>query len=325
MKRYFQYGILLFLVLCACTSKEVISQPIPAKPLRVLRYLMSDQQWSADMTGVDWSRITDMNLAFVNPDANGIFNQGTQLGPIVQAAHAKKVRIYFSIGGGSPPAHLAPLLAADKRDAFINNIVQLMEKYQFDGVDVDIENDLINENYAPFVAAVSTAVKAKKKLMTCALAGWNGNKISDATLGLYDFINIMSYDKTGPWTPANPGPHSPYSMAQDDFNYYHQTRGIPAAKLLIGLPFYGYGFGGTAPQSIEYKDLLLQFPGAETKDEIGLPDGGKIYYNGIPTIKQKVAFAIANNAAGVMIWELTQDSKDEKSLLRAIDEVRRRK
>ncbi len=33
-------------------------------------------------------------------------------------------------------------------------------------------------------------------------------------------------------------------MAVSDFNYFNQARGVAAEKLLIGLPFYGYGFGG---------------------------------------------------------------------------------
>ena len=53
-------------------------------------------------------------------------------------------------------------------------------------------------------------------------------------------------------------------------------------------------------------------------DEIELPEGGYIYYNGISTIRQKCAFAKSKLAAGVMIWELQQDSHDEKSLTKAI-------
>jgi GH18 family chitinase len=130
----------------------------------------------------------------------------------------------------------------------------------------------------------------------------------------------MSYDKTGPWTPSKPGQHSPLEMAKEDFKYFNKTRQIPSQKLLVGLPFYGYGFGGKAPESMFYGDIVKTYPGAEKKDSVGA-GGGLLYYNGISTIQQKVKFAMANKAGGVMIWEVQQDSKDGKSLLKAIHEI----
>jgi len=111
-------------------------------------------------------------------------------------------------------------------------------------------------------------------------------------------------------------------MAQDDFNYYNQTRKIAAEKLFIGLPFYGYGFGAGAPQSMNYKDIIATYSGSENTDAVTVAGGGTIYYNGIGTIKQKVSFAIKSKAGGIMIWQLKGDSKDSKSLLKAINDIK---
>jgi hypothetical protein len=52
-------------------------------------------------------------------------------------------------------------------------------------------------------------------------------------------------------------------------------------------------------------------------DEWLLPDGKIIYYNGIPTMKQKTN--LANEfASGIMIWQVLGDAKGKKSLLRTI-------
>ena len=309
------YCALFSAISLACSKK---SSPQQDNKLRVLGYLMSDNNWHTDINGIDLTKITDLNLAFINPDASGQFSINDDIKQVITKAHGQQVRVFMSIGGGSPPAHLAGLITPEKRTQLIAGIVALVEKYNFDGVDVDLENDLINAHYADFVSALGTALRTKRKLMTAALASWNAGKITDATLGWYDFINIMSYDKTGPWNTANPGPHSPYEMATVDFDYFHKTRKLPAEKLLIGLPFYGYGFGTNAPESIHYKDLIVQYPGAENADEVTVNGGGKIYYNGIETIRQKVKFALAGKAGGVMIWELKQDSRDGKSLLNTI-------
>lgn len=308
----------------ACNNKAVVTQP-PASTntkLRVLGYLPSRNDWIAGLNNIDLAAITDLNLAFINPDESGNFPANDAYRQVIEKAHDQHVRVFLSIGGGSPPAHLAGLLEPGKRQVLIAALATVAETYNFDGIDVDLENALINSNYASFVGELSAALKAKKKLMTAALASWNGNTISDATLKLYDFINIMSYDKTGPWNLNNPGPHSPLKMAQDDFVYFNTTRSIAAEKLFIGLPFYGYGFGNGAPQSLSYKDIITTYPGSENTDSLTVSGGGKFYYNGIPTIQKKTSFAISNKAGGVMIWQLLGDSKDSKSLLKAINDIK---
>lgn len=284
---------------------------------RVLGYLHGN--WNTEAT--DLTLITDLNLAFVHPDENGDFTPDPAYEKVISAAHQQNVRVFFSIGGGAPPPHLEKLLASKQgQEHFVNGIVQLLDQYNFDGVDIDLENELINAHYAPFVAAVAKAVKAKNKRVTAALASWNSDKIADSTLAQYDFINVMSYDATGPWNPEKPGPHSPYTMVENDFTYYTKTRKLAPEKILIGLPFYGYGFNG-APVSMKYKDIIENYPGSEWKDELPIGEG-TIYYNGIPTIEKKTLYALEKGAAGVMIWQLLQDSKDHKSLLKTIYEVK---
>lgn len=320
--RFCIHIVILAIAGMACTNKEAVSQPGNDHKLRVLGYLPGSNDWLGGMNTIDLTQITDLNLAFINPDASGNFPANDAYRDIIKKAHDKNVRVFLSIGGGNPPPHLEALLESTNRANLIAGLVAVAETYGFDGIDVDLENSLINANYAPFVRELSIALKAKNKLMTAALASWNSNLIGDSTLQRYDFINIMSYDKTGPWNLNNPGPHSPFTMAQDDFNYYNKTRNIAAEKLFIGLPFYGYGFGNGAPQSMNYKDIITTYPGSENTDAVTVAGGGTIYYNGIATIKQKVSFAITNKAGGVMIWQLKGDSKDFKSLLKAINDTK---
>jgi GH18 family chitinase len=49
-----------------------------------------------------------------------------------------------------------------------------------------------------------------------------------------------------------------------------------------------------------------------------------VYYNGIATIKQKTEFAKREGLGGVMIWEISQDVNDERSLLKSINDTTRR-
>jgi chitinase len=320
--RFIFYHLSFACLLCiSCNNKTYVPPPGNESSFRVLGYLHSDN-WLADLDAVDLSRITDLNIAFINPDATGVFPENNVYREMITKAHAQKVRVFLSLGGGNPPAHLGELIKPGKRSVLINNLVSFAANYGFDGIDVDLENALINDDYAPFVSELGGRLQSGKMLMTAALASWNANQIADSTLQRYDLINIMSYDKTGPWNPDKPGQHSPYSMAEADFNYFNVTRKVNAEKLLIGLPFYGYGFGTGAPESMNYKDIVQTYPGAEWKDSVMVTGGGVLYYNGIATIREKINLAIRNKAGGVMIWQLRGDATGDRSLLRVIHEIK---
>ncbi len=314
----------LLVVFSHCNNKAIVTPPTDGSKLRVLGYLHSPWDWVTGINSIDLSGITDLNLAFINPDSTGKFEPNTAYHEVIRKAHDKQVKVFLSFGGGSAPAYLEQLMEEANRPAFISGLISVAETYGFDGIDVDLENALINQHYADFVYDLAIALKPKNKTLTAALASWNANQIHDTTLARYDFINVMSYDKTGPWNLSRPGQHSPFSMAQDDFNYFNQTRKIAAEKIFIGLPFYGYGFGSGAPSSMTYKNIISTYTGAHLSDSITLSTGGKIYYNGIPTIQQKVSLAVDRKAGGVMIWQLLGDSNNEHSLLKAINEVKNR-
>ncbi|MGZ3874086.1 MAG: hypothetical protein ACXVJD_14285, partial [Mucilaginibacter sp.] len=109
-------------------------------------------------------------------------------------------------------------------------------------------------------------------------------------------------------------------MAVADLDYWTNGRGIPKEKLSLGLPFYGYGFGAGAPSEISFGRLADQYPGAENTDQLSVAGGGIIYYNGIPTIKNKTQLAL-QRAGGIMIWQLMGDGKGDKSLLNVINDT----
>jgi len=141
----------------------------------------------------------------------------------------------------------------------------------------------------------------------------------DKALAQLDFVNIMSYDKTGPWKPKKSGPHAPYKMAVKDVDYW-TDKGIAKEKLNVGIPFYGYGFGPDAPESMSFRKIISTYAGSENRDEVDLPAGGTIYYNGIPTIKKKTKLAL-KKTGGIMIWQLLQDAQGDLSLLKVVNDT----
>jgi chitinase len=287
---------------------------------RVIGYLPLHSIENGMGINFDFSRINYLNIAFINPNQNANFTVTPALSNVVSAAHAKKTKVLVSIGGGSAPAYYSSLLSDTLRSTLINNLVKFVADNNLDGVDVDLEGERIDNNYEAFVTGLSTALKSKNKLLTSAVATAYMSKYTDSALAVYDFINIMSYDKTGPWRPANPGPHSPYDMAVSDLDYWTNARGIAKEKLSLGVPFYGCGFGASAPADINFKDLVAQYPGSENTDQVTVAGGGIIYYNGIPTIKNKTTLAL-QKAGGIMIWQLMGDGAGNNSLLNTINDT----
>ncbi len=328
MRKGSLYILLVLMVstlpLQACNKKQTAT-PLPVetnKDFRVIGYLLVDGSDAVTAASqVNFSAITHLNLAFINPNTTGSFDDNAALTQIVTLAHSHNVKVLMSIGGGSIPVYFKNFLADDKRNAFVKAITDEAAKYSFDGVDVDLEGDAVDSHYTQFVTELGDALAAQNKLMTAAVATWFGSSVTDGALAKFDFINIMSYDKTGPWAPGHPGQHAPYSMAVSDIAYWGTTRAVAKNKLNLGLPFYGYGFGdNNTTSTMHYSDIVSKYPGAENKDEITLHNGQTMYYNGIPTIKSKTTLAL-QQTGGVMIWELSQDATGDLSLLKNIHDV----
>ena len=269
-------------------------------------------------------RLSHVNLYFLNPDTVGEFTQALSgLGRFISRAHRKDVKVLFSIGGGSKQPQYHKLLQDGYRQQFIANLVDVVLKTGVDGIDVDLEGGDINNNYENFVTELAQALRAHDKLITAAIAVYYKDQLSDKALAQYDFVNVMSYDRTGPWRPEKPGPHAAYEHAVEDLEYFGVVRKVPKEKMTLGVPFYGYGYGPdlTSPAiSMNYREIVAAFSGAEKVDEWRRDDGKTIYYNGLPTIRKKTELA-KQKAGGIMIWQIRGDAKGAKSLLRAIDKM----
>jgi len=276
----------------------------------------------SDVNKSTLKKLTHVNLWFLNPDSLGNFTRDLSgLAPFLQAAHRKNVKVLFSIGGGSKQPQYHDLLKDDKRSILIRNLIGEVLKYNLDGIDVDLEGSNIDSYYEKFVVELASALRKHNKLITAAIAIYYKDQFTDHALSQYDFVNVMSYDRTGPWRPEKPGPHAAYEHAVEDLEYFGVVRMIPKEKMTLGVPFYGYGYGPTLTSpaiSMNFAEITDTFPGAEAVDEWTMPDGKILYYNGIPTIKRKTLLA-REKASGIMIWQVLGDAKGSKSLLKVIN------
>jgi chitinase len=312
-----------FLLLISCETKYGPDIYQPDNSFKIVGYIGGGNFDKLD--SIELSRLTYLNLAFASPDNNGVLvmddNADVSVG--VRKGHAANLKVFISLGGGGRPDTVfwKTALLKKNRSAFIKNIVRYVEDNNLDGVDVDIEGNLfpyIGYTYGPFVVELRKALHAKGKGISSALGAVDLDPVvTQEALEAYDFINVMVYDKTGIWRPNVIGPHSPYSYAEDAIKYYTVDRKIPPSHITLGLPFYGFDFTPPA-RYIDYSEIIKSDLANAYRDSVGMR-----YYNGIPTIAQKVMLAKKSHLGGVMIWELACDTQGDLSLLRALDQTLR--
>ena len=290
------------------TSNSINVQKTVQKGRRVVGYLPSYRAEVAN--SIDFSALTHCCLSFMTYN-NGTLTSGFSDGDvrnIVNKCHENGVEALIAIGGGGGfVTNGNPFDTVEKRHSFVNQIMNYVNQYNLDGVDIDIEVDdySVWSNYDELCSELSARLKESGKLLTMAVNPWFTNSIKDSTYNYFDFLNLMTYDAS-----FGDGEVAPWSLIYSTIAYY-KNRGVSDDRLVIGVPFYGYASGAIA---YTYAQILAMDASNSTKDY-----ANGIYYNGENTIREKAEYS--KNYGGTMIWEIGQDSFGDKSLLKTIKNV----
>lgn len=271
--------------------------------------------WAGTPEAIQYNKLTHINYSFALPNSNGTLQgistaSANKLRSIVSLAHARGVKVGIAIGGwnnGNDSAFETLATNASTRTAFVNNVINFVNTYNLDGVDMDWEYPdpgVSADRYALLMQELSIALHARGKYLSAAVvaSGGTGAGLKNEVFGYVDMLNIMAYDGN-----AGSG-HSPYSYAQSSLNYW-LNRGLPREKAVLGVPYYA------RPSWLGYNQLI-----ASNSANICRDTNGSDYWNGIPTIRQKAQLA-RNQAGGIMTWELSQDTNGSNSLLTAMYET----
>lgn len=301
-----------------------VKRTAKARPV-VAGYVPVWEDLAAAAERLDFAALTHLHLAFVNPsDAAGTLPFDAKVTPLMAKARAAGVKVLFSLGGGGASedadmrARYAVLLSDGARAGFVKSLASYATAHGFDGIDVDLEGPAITEQYGAFIRDLAAALKPAGLLMTAALSkGYGGDRVPAEALAAFDLVHIMAYDATGPWAADRPGQHSSLAFAQENVQWFLQ-RGLKPERAVLGVPFYGYGFGeGMKGRSFTYAEIVKQWPDAAQRDA----SGSTVYYNGRATIEAKCRYAREQNLAGLMIWTVTGDAPGGDSLLQTMHRI----
>lgn len=312
--KYAHLVLTIPLLLASCQPSFTRLEPAPASTasptpqetdFAIIGYLPDyrevDPSWGESLT--------DIIYFSAEPRPDGSLDTSRLREDIFQSLQALKAqhgtRIHLSVGGWERSSGF-PAMSADPavRRTFLTELLAFARAHHLDGLDFDWEfpkNEAELQNYISLLSEAQQISARHGMIVSVALSP--DLKASLQAYSVVDRIHIMSYDRGAQ--------HATFQQAVEDLNTFLEA-GLPREKLALGVPFYGRNH--TPPYKVlAYSEIIQRYHPPMQSDEA---DG--IYFNGIATIQQKTCFALDEKIAGIMIWELGQDSPDNASLLRAI-------
>lgn len=282
----------------------------------VIAYFAS---WSGTAENLPYGDMTHLNYSFVLPTADGGLTapEDALLEDLSRRCHEHGVKIGLAIGGwndGDCSAFEKMASRLETRSRFVARVVDMLDAYDLDGADIDWEYPKLHSasDYALLMGELAAALKPRGKFLSTAVIAEgdeHGLFVRPEVFSHLDYLNIMAYD----WFYQKEGNHhSSEATAETSLDYW-VGRGCPKEKAILGVPLYGRSHKETKT----YKELVAKDAEAPGKDEV---EG--ILYNGLASMRRKAELSL-RKGGGIMFWELTQDTRDQSSLLKAIAAVYR--
>ena len=211
------------------------------------------------------------------------------------------------------------------REKTINNIVELAEKYELDGINLDFENMYKEDKnlYTRFVIELYPRLKARGMTLSVDVTAPDGGDTWSLCFDRHniarnsDYIVFMAYDQHGQ-SSTTAGSVAAYNWVEVNLNKFLGTQEeIEKEKVILGIPFYTRLWRETGEDVtssvVDMKDVNNVLPGdiqREWLDDvkqnyIEYERNGSIYkmwIEDIDSIRAKINLAREKEIAGVAFW-----------------------
>ena len=352
-------------------SDPVRKQPLPAPPpadLRIVGYVAGWEPWAP----IDTHALNALNYAFAHvSDGEVVVDQNNAerflAALCMQRGKSPWLRVLVSIGGWGADGFSDAALTEASRTRFAASVARLIKRYAVDGVDIDWEYPGLpgpgivhraedRRNFTLLLTAIRQALNAlpprsygklrdNRYFLTAALA--DSQFVENIELARVaeqlDWVNLMAYDFHNSLTPTT-GHHAALSAsasANADERSVERAvaqflaAGVPAHKLVVGVPFYGRAFADVHPENHGLDQPFGHYEGdhpwpqlvADFIDRNGyvrywdaqskapfLWNGQSrtfISYDDPESLKIKADYVKSHHLGGVMYWEQSQDPNGE--------------
>ena len=324
---------------------------------------------------IDAHRLTRVNYAFANLEGGrmvtGFVSDAKNFAFLTALKQENpSLTVLVSVGGWLWSNNFSDMaLTQQSRSLFIQSVMDFLKLYDLDGLDIDWEypgmigsghrfRNEDRQNYTLLLKELrqrfQQETKRNHRQLFLTIAVGASNEFIDHTemakvQRYVDTVNLMAYDYYEPDSDALTGHHAPLftnpldpkkSSADASVRAFEQA-GVPAAKIVLGVPFYGHVWGqvadrdhglfqsgkpvskGYAPYSLVSGDMLNNGftrywdPIASVPYLYNQEKQIFVSYEDAESLTTKCKYVLDHGLGGVMFWDYSGDPSGQ--LLGAIN------
>jgi chitinase len=303
---------------------------------------------------INFQLYTHLAHAFLDAENDGALRLRPQVPnrELTKNAHHAGVRVLISLGGGGgEEPFVAMSTNRQAEDCYVLEVMKVVDEYDYDGIDFDWEYPdtkaeiiCFERMTRRFRKLLDELGEKKQRPMQLTMAvnchparlKWLTNEL---LLENMDWINLMTYDFTGPWTDfaghqsplyaSSKSPAASKFSTESAIKYLLEDRLYPADRVTVGLPLYGRVFAVATPyastiaaprpsrESVNYRQIVKlreqRHWKSEWDDETKNPwliaeDGSEVIcYDDCRSIALKTEWAMNQSLRGVFFWQIGGD------------------
>lgn len=316
-------SILTGAILCAMPAAALAAAP---EEKVVVAYVTS---WTDVMP--DPAVVTHINYAFghVTDTFDGVRVDNPERLHAIAALKKTdpELKVMLSVGGWGSGRFSEMAADAKNRESFAKDCARVAREFDLDGIDIDWEYPTSDaagisadasdtENFTLLMRDLREAIGADK-LLTCATVA-SGQYIDfKGIIPFVDFVNIMTYDMADA-----PKHHAALyrsentpEMACHECVQAHIAAGVPAGKLVLGMPFYGRGGKEMRGRNFGKMNDLPEGYTKRVDAKACVPyvanAAGELVmgYDDAASIAAKCRYVLDNDLLGVMYWDYSGDDE----------------
>jgi cellulose synthase/poly-beta-1,6-N-acetylglucosamine synthase-like glycosyltransferase/spore germination protein YaaH/peptidoglycan/xylan/chitin deacetylase (PgdA/CDA1 family) len=208
-----------------------------------------------------------------------------------------------------------------KRKALIDNLINLLGKNKFQGINIDFETltESKDEDLSEFQKELYEAFHKKGLIVTQDIPPFNTDYNLKDLSKCNDYVVLMAYDLH--YETSKPGPVSPINWVEEAV--VNVLKFLPSEKLIVSIPTYGYDWpDGDVGNDITFEEAVVT--AKESEGEIDFDNDyynldyeyyddndhrHQVWFSDAATCFNTMRLAADYNAAGVTLWRLGGEDK----------------
>lgn len=352
---------------CGGASEPTKQASGPPPQVQIVGYVAGWEPYAH----IDTQNLTAVNFAFAHIEDGEAVLDRKNLDALenlrLLRINSHWLRVLISIGGWGADGFSDAALSPESRARFAASVADLVQHTVVDGIDIDWEypglagpgirhRDEDRQNFPLLLIAIREALDALPPrrflrlandhyLITAALA--DGEFVAhvdlDQVARQLDWVNLMTYDFHNSLTPTT-GHHAALSVSATSAPTERSVEravaqflaaGVPAGKLIVGVPFYGRAFTGVRNENHGLDQPYSHYEGEHAWRELAADfidrNGYTRYWDeraGAPylwnektytfisyddprSLALKAQFVRDHHLRGIMYWEQSQDRNGE--------------